>query len=87
MAAPNAVSDGDTTHLSQDAFILDVKKKAVNMYLQNTLVKNFGWQDITVTVKDYKTKQPKALLHSVSGIVKAGLSTSCNSRMRITNTV
>ncbi|PSS18276.1 hypothetical protein M430DRAFT_50364 [Amorphotheca resinae ATCC 22711] len=37
----------------------------------NTLVKNFGWQDITVTVKDHKTKQPKALLYSVSRIVKA----------------
>jgi hypothetical protein len=87
MAAPDAVSDSDTTHQLQDAFISDIEKTDVDAHLQNTTIKNFGWQDVTVTVKDHKTKQPKALLHGVSGIVQAGLSSSYNARMGVSNMI
>lgn len=73
MAVTRAVSDEGNTQSSQGTFRVDVEKRAVDdVHLKNTTVKNFVWQDITVTVKDHKTKQPKALLQDVSGIVKAG---------------
>ncbi|KAL5344855.1 hypothetical protein ACLOAV_010252 [Pseudogymnoascus australis] len=57
---------------SQDRFGVDVEKRGADVHLRNTTVKNFAWQNITVTVKDHKTKQPKDLLHGVNGIVRAG---------------
>lgn len=58
-----------------DAFHFDVEQKAVdNAHLLNTTVQNFTWSNITVTVKDNKTKQPKNILDNVSGIVQAGMS-------------
>jgi Fe-S cluster assembly scaffold protein SufB len=40
--------------------------------LENTTVYNFGWQNVTVTIKDRATKQPKAILEKVNGFVNAG---------------
>lgn len=40
--------------------------------LENTSIFNFGWQNVTVTVKDRATKQPKAILEKVDGFVNAG---------------
>lgn len=60
---------------SQDRFGVDVEKRGADVHLRNTTVKNFAWQNITVTVKDHKTKQPKDLLHGVNGIVRAGMLT------------
>ncbi|CAL3962391.1 unnamed protein product [Diplocarpon coronariae] len=40
--------------------------------LLNTSVRNFIWQDITVTVKDGQTGKPKTILDNVEGIVEAG---------------
>jgi hypothetical protein len=85
MAASYTVFDGDKTDSSQDAFGGDVEKKAVDVHLQNTTVSSFAWQDVTVTVKDHKTKQPKVILQNVNGIIKAGMLTSCNGRMRSTH--
>jgi hypothetical protein len=51
----------------------DVEHAAVDdTHLRNTTVRNFIWQDVTVTVKDNETKCPKAILDRVSGIVEAG---------------
>jgi hypothetical protein len=72
MAFPH-VHDGGNTQLSEDTFSVDVEERAADAHLQNTTVKNFVWQNITVTVKDHKTKQPKALLHGVNGVVMAGM--------------
>jgi hypothetical protein len=41
-------------------------------YLTNTAVRSFSWQDVVVTVKDRKTKQPLEILSGVNGIVEAG---------------
>lgn len=57
----------------QDTYSPDLERRPTDAHLRNTTVKNFAWQDITVTVKDTKTKQPKALLQGVSGIVNAGM--------------
>lgn len=57
---------------SQGGFSDDVEKTATDEHLQNTTIKNFTWENITVTVKDVKTKLPKALLQGVSGTIKAG---------------
>ncbi|KFY40992.1 hypothetical protein V495_05137 [Pseudogymnoascus sp. VKM F-4514 (FW-929)] len=56
----------------QDTYSPDLERRPTDAHLRNTTVKNFAWQDINVTVKDTKTKQAKALLHNVSGIVNAG---------------
>lgn len=57
----------------QDTYSPDLERRPTDAHLRNTTVKNFAWQDITVTVKDNKTKEPKALLQGVSGIVNAGM--------------
>lgn len=41
-------------------------------YLNNSVVHNLAWSDITVTVPDRETKLPKKLLSTVSGYVAAG---------------
>lgn len=54
-------------------FMTDVEQSAVDdAYLKNTTVRNFMWKDVTVTVKDHKTKEAKAILDTVSGVVEAG---------------
>ncbi|ORY00162.1 ATP-binding cassette transporter-like protein [Clohesyomyces aquaticus] len=52
----------------------DVEKDAGGDYahLTNTVIRSFGWENVTVTVKDRSTKQPKDILSGVNGIVKAG---------------
>jgi hypothetical protein len=41
-------------------------------YLRNNVVQNLAWGDVTVTVPDRDTKQPKEILSAVSGCVAAG---------------
>jgi ABC-type multidrug transport system ATPase subunit len=41
-------------------------------HLTNSKVKSFGWENVTVTVKDRTTKQPKTILSGVHGMVRAG---------------
>lgn len=38
----------------------------------NDQVQRFSWHDVTITVKDRKTKQPMQLLENVSGYLQAG---------------
>jgi hypothetical protein len=40
--------------------------------LDNRSVRSFAWEDVTVTVKDRETKEPKKILSKVDGCVKAG---------------
>ncbi len=52
---------------------ITVERQASDMAkLENTTVHNFSWQDVTITVKDRATKQPKAILEKVNGFVNAG---------------
>jgi hypothetical protein len=46
--------------------------------LLNSTINNITWRGVTVTVKDRETKQPKAIVDNVEGIVEAGLSTRLN---------
>ena len=57
-----------------DPFTTDIELQSVDdSPLMNNTVKSFLWKDITVTVKDHKTKQPKAILDGVDGLVEAGM--------------
>ena len=54
--------------------IEDVEKGATDYaHLTNTTVHSFSWEDVVVTVKDRKTKQPLDILAGVNGIVEAGM--------------
>lgn len=73
LVAARTMSGQDYTFASQGNFTVDIEKNnASNMQLRNTTVKHFVWRDITVTVKDHATKEAKALLHGVTGLVEAG---------------
>lgn len=41
-------------------------------HLTNASIRSFGWEAVTVTVKDRSTKKPKAILQGINGVVKAG---------------
>ena len=70
--------------ITQDAFNIDIEQSAVDdSQLMNDTVRNFLWKDVTVTVKDHKTKQPKAILNGVDGIVEAGTASIFPSLERI----
>lgn len=51
----------------------DIEKYAFSdNSLKNDTVRDFAWQDVTVTIKDRGTKLPKAILANVDGYVEAG---------------
>ena len=60
----------------------DVEKDAGLDYahLTNTTIKSFGWENISVTVKDRHSKQPKDILSNINGFVKPGMFLSVKSR-------
>lgn len=61
-------------NIQEENFIIDVEDKAtVNSYLLNNSVQHLTWNRVTVTVKDHKTKEPKAILDNIDGIAKAGM--------------
>jgi hypothetical protein len=74
-STPSAVDDAAIyKHITQDAFNIDIEQSAVDdSQLMNDTVQNFLWKNVTVTVKDHKTKQPKAILKDVDGMVEAGM--------------
>lgn len=52
---------------------MDLEERPVaEKHLLNTTVKNLTWRGVTVTVKDRETKEPKAIVDNVEGIVEAG---------------
>ncbi|KAK3357604.1 P-loop containing nucleoside triphosphate hydrolase protein [Lasiosphaeria hispida] len=52
---------------------VDVEHHAVaEAHLRNTTVRSLSWRNVTVTVKDRETKEPKAVVENVEGIVEAG---------------
>ncbi|KLO88268.1 ATP-binding cassette protein [Fusarium fujikuroi] len=48
------------------------QRPVAEKHLLNTTIKNFTWCNVTVTVEDRETKQPKAIVDNVEGIVEAG---------------
>ncbi|KAJ8062967.1 hypothetical protein OCU04_008212 [Sclerotinia nivalis] len=70
-ASGKAEQDSDMELRNQ--FMTDVELSAADDdHLKNTTVRNLIWKNVTVTVKDYKTKEPKAILDDLSGVVEAG---------------
>ncbi|TGO62424.1 hypothetical protein BOTNAR_0114g00230 [Botryotinia narcissicola] len=70
-ASGKAEQDYEMEHRTQ--FMTDVELSAVDdTHLNNTTIRNFICKDVTVTVKDNKTKESIAILDDVSGIVEAG---------------
>ncbi|KAJ4162674.1 hypothetical protein NW754_014093 [Fusarium falciforme] len=52
---------------------MDLEERPVaEKHLFNTTVKNLTWRGVTVTVKDRETKEPKAIVDNVEGVVEAG---------------
>ncbi len=65
------------------AVAVDVENGAVaEAHLRNTTVRNFSWKNVSVTVKDRETKQPKIIVDEVEGIVEAGEFVGCGARAR-----
>ncbi|KAF2729433.1 putative ABC transporter [Polyplosphaeria fusca] len=64
----------EDTQVDASARSLDVEKDAGADYahLTNTSIQSFSWENVTVTVKDRQTKQPKDILSGITGNVKAG---------------
>jgi hypothetical protein len=72
-----ASSTGSNTGMGhgshEDTFGVDIEQKVItDGHLMNDTVKTFSWNGITVTVKDNKTGEPKAILDDVHGIAQAG---------------
>ena len=61
-----------------DKFNIDIEQNTVDdTQLMNNTVSSFTWKNITVTVKDHNTKEPKVILDGVNGIVEAGMLPIC----------
>ncbi|PYH74738.1 putative ABC transporter [Aspergillus vadensis CBS 113365] len=50
----------------------DLERNEAPSYFKNNTVNNFSWRDLTVTVKDRHTKQPRNLIDGISGSVQQG---------------
>jgi hypothetical protein len=60
--------------VGQDAFNVDIEQKVVDdCHLVNDTVRNYVWRNVTAVVKDHETKEPKAILQDVAGVVEAGM--------------
>jgi len=52
---------------------LDTERQTSNeFYMFNNVVRSLSWSNLTLTVEDRSTKQPRDLISRVSGHVKAG---------------
>ena len=82
-SSPIPLIDRDTPNMSakEPTFQQLLKNDHVDLeasndaHLMNSDVESFAWQGITVTIKDRETKQMKAILNNIDGIVKAGKTT------------
>lgn len=50
----------------------DMEQQNEDLYLGNIELRALSWSDVTVTVKDNKSGEPKDLLLNVNGHVRAG---------------
>jgi hypothetical protein len=57
----------------KETSLVDIEQQAVSeSHLMNTTIHSIFWKNVTVTVQDRETKQPKAIVDGVDGIVEAG---------------
>lgn len=78
MASPTANSDTsyERTAPSKETDSINIEDLAeAEAHLRNTSVQNLTWKDVTVTVRDRVTKQPKVIVDHVSGHVQSGMLT------------
>ncbi|KAL4785421.1 P-loop containing nucleoside triphosphate hydrolase protein [Aspergillus varians] len=52
--------------------IRDLERNDGHRFLMNHSVQSFSWNDLTVTVKDRRTKQPRNLIENIHGSVQQG---------------
>jgi hypothetical protein len=57
-----------SAHVSSDT----KRQNSHEFYMFNDVVHFLSWSNITLTVEDRSTKQPKDLVSNVSGRIKAG---------------
>ncbi|OJZ91929.1 hypothetical protein ASPFODRAFT_121450 [Aspergillus luchuensis CBS 106.47] len=50
----------------------DLERNEATSFFKNNTVNDFSWRDLTVTVKDRHTKQPRNLIDGISGSVQQG---------------
>lgn len=48
------------------------RQKGHEFYMFNDIVHSLSWSNITLTVEDRSTKQPKSLISNVSGSIEGG---------------
>lgn len=74
MAVESTPSESVKDKEPMDVVNIDIERHAVaEAHLQNTTIRNITWKGVTVTVKDRDTKQLKAIVENVEGIVEAGI--------------
>lgn len=52
---------------------LDLERNEASHFLMNGSVSQFSWSGLNVTVKDRQTKEPRDLIHDISGDVRQGM--------------
>ena len=72
--AYSSSSDGDGLNACAQAadFNTDLERNDADQFLMNHSVRSFSWNDLTVTVKDRRTKQPRNLIEGLNGSVQQG---------------
>ncbi|KAL4961981.1 putative ABC transporter [Aspergillus stella-maris] len=72
--AYSSSSDGDGLNACARAadFNTDLERNDADQFLMNHSVRDFSWNDLTVTVKDRRTKQPRNLIEGLNGSVQQG---------------
>lgn len=50
----------------------DLERNESSSFFKNNTVNDFSWRNLTVTVKDRHTKQPRNLIDGISGSVQQG---------------
>jgi hypothetical protein len=60
--------------MGTDMISPDLERNDRDQFLVNHTVHNFAWNDLTVTVKDRRTKKPLNLIEGISGSIQQGMS-------------
>lgn len=69
----SSISDTSSKMASSTGSLTPDLERNENRFLMNNTVHDFSWKDLTVTVKDRRTKQPRNLIDASSGTVQQGI--------------
>ncbi|KAJ5564363.1 hypothetical protein N7513_000605 [Penicillium frequentans] len=64
--------DNDAPDSNAGSPNLDLERNEARHFLMNGSVSQFSWSGLNVTVKDRQTKEPRDLIHDISGDVRQG---------------